>query len=213
MKRRLGIFGTLAALALTGATIAVAHEVNKIQGTDGPDVIQGTAGPDAIAAKKGDDSVNAGGGNDRSWAGEGNDTVNGEAGNDRARGGAGNDTLNGGAGNDTLRGRPGNDTVNGDAGDDRLWVGKGADVENGGEGDDVLHALARAFDRFFLWSRYGSERRVGTGLGLAIVKELVEGMGGSVAVESEPGRGARFTVRLPVPRDAERVPDAELAHA
>ena len=73
--------------------------------------------------------------------------------------------------------------------------------------------LARAFDRFFLWSRYGSERRVGTGLGLAIVKELVEGMGGSVAVESEPGRGARFTVRLPVPRDAERVPDAELAHA
>jgi signal transduction histidine kinase len=41
---------------------------------------------------------------------------------------------------------------------------------------------------------------------LAIVKELAEGMGGSVSVESEPGRGTRFTVRLPsAPRSA--VPD------
>ena len=57
--------------------------------------------------------------------------------------------------------------------------------------------LARAFDRFYLHSRYGGERSVGTGLGLAIVKELVEGMRGSVEVWSEPGLGTRFTVRLP----------------
>ena len=57
--------------------------------------------------------------------------------------------------------------------------------------------IPRAFERFYLHSRYGDERPVGTGLGLAIVKELVEGMGGSVEVESEPGRGTRFTVRLP----------------
>jgi two-component system, OmpR family, sensor kinase len=57
--------------------------------------------------------------------------------------------------------------------------------------------LPRAFDRFFLHSRYGKERPVGTGLGLAIVKQLVEGMEGSVAVESEPGRSTRFIVQLP----------------
>jgi signal transduction histidine kinase len=59
--------------------------------------------------------------------------------------------------------------------------------------------LPRAFERFYLYSRYGRERAVGTGLGLAIVKELAEGMGGSVSVESDPGRGTAFTVRLPAP--------------
>ena len=44
--------------------------------------------------------------------------------------------------------------------------------------------LARAFERFYLYSRYGRERPVGTGLGLAIVKELAEGMGGSVEASS-----------------------------
>ena len=57
--------------------------------------------------------------------------------------------------------------------------------------------LEQAFDRFYLYSRYGRERPVGTGLGLAIVKELAQGMGGSVSVESEPGRLTVFTVRLP----------------
>jgi two-component system, OmpR family, sensor kinase len=58
--------------------------------------------------------------------------------------------------------------------------------------------LARAFERFYLHSRYGRERPVGTGLGLAIVKELAEGMGGSVAVSSAPGELTVFTVRLPL---------------
>jgi two-component system sensor histidine kinase BaeS len=57
----------------------------------------------------------------------------------------------------------------------------------------------RAFERFYLHERYGLERQVGTGLGLAIVKELTLAMGGSVDVESEPGRLTVFTVRLGVP--------------
>lgn len=57
--------------------------------------------------------------------------------------------------------------------------------------------LARAFDRFFLHSRYGREREVGTGLGLAIVKELAQAMGGNVSVESRPGGPTAFTLRLP----------------
>ncbi|MGB2954255.1 MAG: HAMP domain-containing sensor histidine kinase [Gaiellaceae bacterium] len=81
-------------------------------------------------------------------------------------------------------------------------------VEDSGPGlapDDLPHA----FERFYLYSRYGNERPVGTGLGLAIVKELTEGMGGRVEVESEPGRGARFTVRLEVPQLYERITSRE----
>jgi signal transduction histidine kinase len=68
--------------------------------------------------------------------------------------------------------------------------------------------VPRAFDRFFLYDRYGGEREVGTGLGLAIVKTLTEGMGGTVEVESDPGHLTRFVVRLPSPparEPAERV--------
>jgi two-component system sensor histidine kinase BaeS len=57
--------------------------------------------------------------------------------------------------------------------------------------------LTRAFERFFLYARYRTNRAVGTGLGLAIVKELSEAMGGSVKVESQLGRGTCFVVNLP----------------
>jgi signal transduction histidine kinase len=38
---------------------------------------------------------------------------------------------------------------------------------------------------------------VGTGLGLPIVKQVVEGHGGSIRLDSQPGRGSTFAVRLP----------------
>ncbi len=59
--------------------------------------------------------------------------------------------------------------------------------------------LPRAFERFYLYERYRSEREVGSGLGLAIVGELAARMGGSIAVENVDGGGARFTLRLPQP--------------
>ena len=43
-------------------------------------------------------------------------------------------------------------------------------------------------------SRYG-----GSGLGLAICQELAVAMGGRIAIDSQPGHGARFTVHLPLP--------------
>jgi two-component system OmpR family sensor kinase len=68
--------------------------------------------------------------------------------------------------------------------------------------------LPHAFDRFYLYDRYASERKVGTGLGLAIVKELVDAMGGSVEVRSGEGGGTAFVVTLPgaaAPVDAVRL--------
>lgn len=51
------------------------------------------------------------------------------------------------------------------------------------------------FDRFYQVDRI---RPRGSGIGLALVKAFVELMGGEISVESEPGKGSRFTVTLPV---------------
>jgi signal transduction histidine kinase len=53
--------------------------------------------------------------------------------------------------------------------------------------------LAQIFDPYF----QAPGAPAGTGLGLAIVKSIVEAHGGQVVVNSEVGRGSRFTVRLP----------------
>lgn len=61
------------------------------------------------------------------------------------------------------------------------------------------HDLPHAFDRFYLYERCESGRRVGTGLGLAIVRELAEAMGGTTYVHSQLGVGSTFGITLPVP--------------
>ena len=55
--------------------------------------------------------------------------------------------------------------------------------------------LARVFERFYKGE--ASRSAAGVGLGLAIVKHLVRAHGGTATVESPPGEGALFTVRLP----------------
>jgi two-component system phosphate regulon sensor histidine kinase PhoR len=57
--------------------------------------------------------------------------------------------------------------------------------------------LKRIFERFYRVDKARSRPAGGTGLGLPIVKELVDRMGGTVGVESQLGRGSKFTIVLP----------------
>jgi signal transduction histidine kinase len=56
----------------------------------------------------------------------------------------------------------------------------------------------RIFEKFYRAGRSETEGRRGSGVGLALVKHVAEAHGGTVAVESRPGEGSRFTLRLPV---------------
>ena len=76
---------------------------------------------------------------------------------------------------------------------DRAWVQIVVQDSGVGMNQDELE---RIFDRFYrAGNRSGSNP--GTGLGLSIVKSLVDLHGGQIGVESEPGQGTIFRVRLP----------------
>ena len=56
---------------------------------------------------------------------------------------------------------------------------------------------AKIFERFFRADPSRTQTGVHAGLGLAIVKEYVNRLGGTIAVESQLGKGSTFRVTLP----------------
>jgi len=69
----------------------------------------------------------------------------------------------------------------------RLWF-----EDNGiGIRKDLSERIFRMFERI-----NAPQEFAGTGMGLTIVRKAVERMGGSVGVESEPGKGSRFWIEL-----------------
>ncbi len=73
-------------------------------------------------------------------------------------------------------------------------------VKDTGVGISEEH-LPQIFDRYFQSGGNGSLTE-GTGLGLALTRELVKLLHGKITVETNPGKGSVFTVRLPVTNQA-----------
>ena len=78
------------------------------------------------------------------------------------------------------------------------------DVEDNGIGIEAQH-IPRLTERFYRVDRGRSRETGGTGLGLAIVKHALERHQARLEIVSTPGRGSRFTVRLPAQRVLARV--------
>lgn len=73
------------------------------------------------------------------------------------------------------------------------------EVEDDGPGIDLRHQ-ARVFERFYRVDKARSRQVGGTGLGLAIVKHVARAFGGTVTLDSTPGRGSLFRILLPCAR-------------
>jgi two-component system sensor histidine kinase PilS (NtrC family) len=78
------------------------------------------------------------------------------------------------------------------ADDDTLWCE--IEITDTGRGIEKEH-LGKIFDPFF------TTKTGGTGLGLSIAYRIIEDHRGTISVESEPGRGTRFRIRLPMTDD------------
>ena len=61
--------------------------------------------------------------------------------------------------------------------------------------------LDHVFDRFWRADKARSRQQGGAGLGLSIAKWIIDVHGGGISVQSEPGKGSQFTVRLPLQKN------------
>lgn len=82
--------------------------------------------------------------------------------------------------------------------DEHDAVIKVSDTGIGIQPEDLPHI----FERFYRADRARSRDRGGSGLGLTIARSIVEEHEGSIEVESTPGKGSTFLVRLPLAREA-----------
>jgi signal transduction histidine kinase len=77
--------------------------------------------------------------------------------------------------------------------------------------------MGKLFQEFSQASSATASKYGGTGLGLAISRRFCQMMGGDITVESEPGRGSTFTIRLPriveVPKEAVAAQPADTGQA
>jgi signal transduction histidine kinase len=88
--------------------------------------------------------------------------------------------------------------------------GSPCELEASSDGDHIVFSVrdygigiaaeeqAKIFDRFYQVDSSSTRTFRGAGLGLSLVKELLEHLGGTIAVESAEGQGSRFIVRMPV---------------
>ncbi|MCI1943837.1 two-component system histidine kinase PnpS [Clostridium luticellarii] len=70
-------------------------------------------------------------------------------------------------------------------------------VEDNGVGISKKHQ-EKLFERFYRVDKARSRSAGGTGLGLAIVKHIVLGFNGTIELESEVGKGSKFTIKIPL---------------
>jgi signal transduction histidine kinase len=63
-------------------------------------------------------------------------------------------------------------------------------------------SLGKLFQPFSQVDGSATRKYNGTGLGLALSRKFCQMMGGDITVESEPGRGSRFSIRVPAGRES-----------
>ncbi len=98
--------------------------------------------------------------------------------------------------------------------------GSPCELEARGQGDHIIfwvrdygigipeEELPRIFDRFYQVDSSTTRTFRGAGLGLSLVQDLLQHLGGTIRVESEPGEGSRFIVTLPIRHPQIPPPDA-----